>query len=101
MSSAVHQDKVWRETPWYEFSEKNLTMASCGALRREARHGQVAASWDSLKFSFFQAFESWHAHRVRWVTLRCEFGLFLHFLRPRMAEVEFSLEDFWCVWLGG
>ena len=89
-SSAVHQDKVWSVTPWYEFSEEDLTMARCGALRAEAR-GQVVASWDPLKFSICRVFELWHAHRVRWVTLMCEFGVFLHFLRSPVAEVEFSL----------
>ena len=32
----------------YEFSEENLTMARCGALRGVARLGQVVASWGFL-----------------------------------------------------
>ena len=49
-SSAVHHDKVWGVISWNEFSKENLTMARCGALRGEARLGQVVANWDSLIF---------------------------------------------------
>ena len=42
-SSTAHQDKVWGGIPWFEFSEENLTMARCGALRGVARLGQVGA----------------------------------------------------------
>ena len=74
-SPAVHQDKVWSVIPWYEFSEENLTMARCGALRREVRLGQVAASWDSLIFFNVPSVRA----RACTVALWCEFGwLLLH-----------------------
>ena len=38
-SSAVHQDKMRGGIPWFEFSEENLSMARCGALRGVARLG--------------------------------------------------------------
>ena len=46
----MHHDKVWGVISWNEFSKENLTMARCGALRGEARLGQVVANWDSLIF---------------------------------------------------
>ena len=60
-SSAVHQDKVWNVIPWYEFSEENLTVARCGALRGVARLGQVVANWDSLIISSRTECGGWHS----------------------------------------
>ena len=81
-SSAVHQDKMWGGTPWYEFSEENLTMARCGALRGVARLGQVVASWESLIIFKVPIVREGHANRVQWVALWYEFGwLLLHVIR--------------------
>ena len=56
----------------------------CGALRGEARHGQVEvdASWDLFKFSIFKL---QHARREWRLSLRCEFGVFFPF--PSLSEV--------------
>ena len=86
-SSAVHQDKMRGGIPWFEFSEENLAMARCGALRGVARLGQVVASWESLIIFTVPFVRVGHANRVRWVVLSYECGwLLLHVIRALFSS---------------
>ena len=52
LAAPAHPELMQPMIHWYELSEEQLTMTMCGALRGEARHGQVDASWDPYKSCF-------------------------------------------------